>query len=443
MNKIFKVLWNKVRATSVVTDEAKTAHGKGRQGVLSTTLGAATVTGTASLLFVLSPIAMAASTITPGWNNTTVSSKDGVHNIKTNAIQGTVGINKFDQFEIVQKEIANLQFGSANKLLNFVNQQIKVDGTVNAVKDNKIGGDLYFISPQGMVVGSTGVINAGSLSVATPKQSTYDEWLTQADTPSMYADRLVDTIDSGHYAINPAGIITVNGSINAGNRIALRAKEITVGSTGALKTGVDDFANLVNIKNGTATVSAGLDPKLEFSVDSNSGDIILAARAEVESAGIISESKQGSTDQENVQATITVEKGGTVTAQGNIKATAEAGNGEYDLVKAAGSDKEGDYDFKVNEATQSYNVTATVTINGTLTAGGDIDLKAHAFNLVDNSFGFNLATITEQAGGGFANALSGSTVAYADADAVSKVVVGESGVVQAQNGSVNAEAITT
>ena len=33
MNKIFKVLWNRSRSTHVVTDETRTAHGKGRQGV--------------------------------------------------------------------------------------------------------------------------------------------------------------------------------------------------------------------------------------------------------------------------------------------------------------------------------------------------------------------------------------------------------------------------
>ena len=52
-------------------------------------------------------------------------------------------------------------------MVNTVENRISISGTVNAIRNNKIGGNLYFLSPKGMVVGSTGVINAGSLTMIT------------------------------------------------------------------------------------------------------------------------------------------------------------------------------------------------------------------------------------------------------------------------------------
>ena len=124
MNKIFKVLWNRSRSTHVVTDETRTAHGKGRQGATAVcaTSRSGFAVGLAAALAAMglglsSPL-WAASTITPGsgWNHTQVTSNNGVHNITTDAVNGTVGINKFEKFDLVAKEIANLQFGDASHL---------------------------------------------------------------------------------------------------------------------------------------------------------------------------------------------------------------------------------------------------------------------------------------------------------------------------------------
>lgn len=84
---------------------------------------------------------------------------------------GTVGLNRFTKFDVGANQIANLYFQtSANAptfdtLVNTVESQISISGTVNAVRNSKIGGNLYFLSPEGMVVGAGGVINVGSLTV--------------------------------------------------------------------------------------------------------------------------------------------------------------------------------------------------------------------------------------------------------------------------------------
>ena len=90
-------------------------------------------------------------------------------NVDTNS---SVGLNRFQDFKVVPTEIANLYFQDTkgtqvDTLVNTVVNRIDISGTVNGIRNNTIGGNLYFISPAGMVVGAGGVINAGALTVIT------------------------------------------------------------------------------------------------------------------------------------------------------------------------------------------------------------------------------------------------------------------------------------
>ena len=63
-----------------------------------------------------------------------------------------VGLNRFQSFDVGAGQIANLYFQKENgallnTLVNTVENQINISGTVNAVRNNKIGGNLYFLSP--------------------------------------------------------------------------------------------------------------------------------------------------------------------------------------------------------------------------------------------------------------------------------------------------------
>ena len=174
MNAIFKVLWNKARGQFVATDETKTAFGKGK--VRSTVQKGLS----ALLLSALAAGSVSAAGVVSGWDSTTVTADQAgkVLNVTTSKYvnDGKTGINKFSQFTVNADQIANLQFGSGQQLLNLVNAKIEIDGVVNAVKNNKIGGDLYFVSPVGMVVGTTGVINAGSLTTTITTQDQFNTW---------------------------------------------------------------------------------------------------------------------------------------------------------------------------------------------------------------------------------------------------------------------------
>ena len=434
MNKIFKVLWNRARATRVVTDETKTSCGKGRQGATTlarSSLGVLAAAAIAAFGTLADVLPARASEITPaaGWSHTSVKNNAGRYDISTDKFinANKTGINHFEKFNLSAGNIANLHFDngniSADRLVNFVNQKINVDGTLNAVKNGKVGGDLIFVSPLGMAVGTTGVINAGSLTAVAPKKGTYEEWVNylgkDMELEGTFNDAFWTNLESGNVPLNPDAVITVAGSINAGNRIALAASNVFIEQGAQLKTGIDDFASLVNItdESGAVSVSSGLaESELGFTVDESSGDIILFARADetFSDDADIPDAGDGTPLTADIHASVSVAEGASVSAKKDVVIRAEAGNAEYDTVNKA---------WVESDALDTHAVAAGVVINGAVTAGGDIDAQAYAHNWVDHSFGFNLQTIAEQVTGGWMGALAQSTFEYVDmaADAVLKV----------------------
>lgn len=261
-------------------------------------------------------------------DGTNVTFENNVANIYAEEISaaGSVGLNRFTNFDVTNGQTANLFFQktadgpTVNTLVNMVQNQINIAGTVNAVRNNQIGGHLYFLSPQGMVVGATGVINAGALTVMTPTEDffkkaaygvktittevtggettttkefvTTDIWTADAAKVQNYlalqgaylAQGKMAGIDENNeiveasIPINGSGTIAVHGTMNASTAIALSAANIDVSKTeGAeknplLQTGVV-FENTVNAGVfTTGAVKAG--EKLVATADEN-GNIIL------------------------------------------------------------------------------------------------------------------------------------------------------------------------
>lgn len=167
-------------------------------------------------------------------------------------VASKVGLNSFKTFKVVNGEIANLYFQDANgrqvdTLVNTVQNQISISGTVNAIRNGQVGGNLYFISPSGMVVGSSGVINAGSLTVMT---TGIDDITDPATALSQIG-----------YVYRPLGNspITIQGKINTANGIDLRSLSIEIsknanGDIPCLKTGMV-FNSVVNTDGLVDSVS--------------------------------------------------------------------------------------------------------------------------------------------------------------------------------------------
>lgn len=381
MNKIYKIIWNQVRGQHIVTDEAHRNRGKGSR---VSALVLCALFGT--LLAAASPGLEAAVTVTNGWTHTKISTSGNVADITTGKIvaDGKIGVNRFAEFAVAQNHIVNLKLpGSAGNLLNFVETGIEVNGTVNSVVGNAVGGNLFFVTPQGMTVGKTGVINAGSLTAVVTTQDAFKEWTTESmGTLPNVTTKLLDKMQTGEVPINPAGVITVEGSINAGNRIVLAASKIDVGKDARISNvhaAGDDFSKLVNItdESGTIVTASGVEGGLVLEEASDgSGDILLLARSD----------GSGQTINPTVNAEITV--AGSITSREDADVRALAGAGTYDLDKEL---EAGEGSFKENGSHNIASVTAKVTVTGTVEAAGNVNVSAEAQNYFGESGVIELA----------------------------------------------------
>ena len=281
-------------------------------------------------------------------------------------INDNVAINRFQQFQLDAGKIANMYFNELNRqdadvnnLVNFVDTRIDINGTVNAIQNSQIGGNLFFLSKEGMAVGKSGVINTGSLYVMTPTQDFMDAAKTIATTApdETAADKLAHitniTTDAASWQaipLNSSGTITVLGKVNAVNEVRMRAAKIGVGKNvddsavdnvasgeiaaenAHIETGVANFSDIVNIKDasGKVIVDAGLGKNLT-ATKTGSGDIVLEAyvdasndKNEIEELPVIGGTTLGTTA-ESVENTFTEQEfGASVDIYGEVNATGKA-----------------------------------------------------------------------------------------------------------------------
>lgn len=344
------------------------------------------VSAVTAIGFVMQPVAALASTITRTDNGPGVSFNDGVADVFAGKVVGDVAINKFAVFQLDANNIANMYFGEnkdgkVGNLVNFVDSRIDINGTVNAIQNEKIGGNLFFFSSDGMAVGKTGVINAGALYVATPTRTKFDEYKKLGTE----FNKIIKDEGFAEIPINASGTISVLGKVNAVNAVNLRAAKIGVGknvsgeafdnvdagatATGAsIRTGDIDFTNLVNIQNKDANVDAGLTGDLTATKDA-SGDIVLAAYNNYNDNYSVTDDFSKIAG-ESVDAELTVAQGAEVNAAGNAKLSAQALNNV--LVEKSDQYKE---NYTPSTSTNSHLYGQIVTTNATVNVDGKVEAK--------------------------------------------------------------------
>lgn len=198
-------------------------------------------------------------------------------------------------------------------------------------------------------------------------------------------------MQQGEVPLNPAGVITVNGSINAGNRITLAASQIHLESGAKLSNLETDFKDLVHIKEGqnVVTQSSVSDAIVTREADDGSGDILLLARSDSSATGSIA----GSVTKQKVEAKVKVAKGAFVKSRGNVNVSSMAGNGVYDIEKTlrpsgyeqlsaeekAKKDREIGH-FVSDGKHKLLDVSSEIRIDGVITAAKDFDVNSVAEN---------------------------------------------------------------
>ena len=175
------------------------------------------------------------------------------YDIKNQQVKDGNALNKFEDFGIKQHDVANLHMEKANHQINVVKNKIDIDGVVNAIKDNKIGGDVYFFSNAGIAVGAHGVFNVGRLTLGTNTAAggaLYEGYYyvpTQSGAAPVTFDR--DKEFYGKSAVERARLLN-DGSLWGGN---------TAGDAGI------SFAGKINAKDSVVIAAAKSDIKAESS----------------------------------------------------------------------------------------------------------------------------------------------------------------------------------
>ena len=411
--------------------------------------------------------------------------KDGVANIWADRVVDKTAVNVFNKFNLSQNEIANMYFGlkdtkhDAANLVNFVNDRIDINGTVNAIQNSQIGGNLFFLSKDGMAVGKSGVINTGSLYVMTPTADYIDNMKIVAGTAdaATAANELnaITNITKDANAwqvipVNTSGTITVLGKVNATNEVQMRAAKIGVGknvsgedlhdgendavgtikdgvvNSAYIKTGVTKFSNIVNT-DGMDISDVVLDIEAP---DKATGNIVLSAyvdgateKNDLEelpvvgaTLGPIAETVENTFVEQDFNASVdvygTVATGvETTEKKGNININATAVNSN------AAVDKSGNYiDNDNTDVAQLANVKAEVNIDGTVQAADNVTVKAEAINrYIDNSGAFAKANIAIASG----TPITGD-IAYSVLNTEANVNITSEGSVESENGNVDIDA---
>ena len=104
-----------------------------------------------------------------------ITQSGNVYRISPQADNGSFAYNRFEKFNLGSGDIANLLFGSSSTLANLVNNKISIDGIVNGIMGGQINGHLIFLSPNGIAVGASGVINAGQFTGIVPDAKEFEK----------------------------------------------------------------------------------------------------------------------------------------------------------------------------------------------------------------------------------------------------------------------------
>ena len=239
MNKIYKVVWNATRGCYVVASELVKTH----QGKKSTRRGGNILSraGTALLLaiagwgaacnFIYADVTVADQKYNGTVKTDNIANGGTQYDITNQQVNNGNALNKFDTFGITQHDVANLHLREAAHQINLVKNKIDIDGVVNAIKDNKIGGDVYFFSNAGIAVGANGVFNVGRLTLGT--NAAYGEALYNGGMEK----HLAQSAAAQAKAVSGGSDITLKGKVYAASDVVLGAGSVNVTADSVNVTG--------------------------------------------------------------------------------------------------------------------------------------------------------------------------------------------------------------
>ncbi len=258
-----------------------------------------------------------------------VTPQGNTYNIEAEKVSGDTGFRQYDKFDLTDGDIANLVYkDDYDKFLNLVDSQISINGIVNTVKDNNFyNGRAIFVSSSGIVVGATGVLNVGSLSLLNT--SGYDNLKTAYGSSDIgdlatyeYGADGYKTLVSG-----AEGTITSNGIIFARGGVEADAAMIEF-------SGTADENGVVAGWDDPAMTFTDRETAVEFFQKIVSGDVTSPDQMVMDDSGIIRLSAyttqtgdSGNPDPDNgITSTVTLDTTAMVAKEIDINAKSELGS---------------------------------------------------------------------------------------------------------------------
>ncbi len=381
--------------------------------------------------------------VTDGKTQTTVTTNGNITGVTTGTVLGSNGYNSFRTFNVDQGYTVNLVLpAGADNLLNLVNgERSTIDGVLNSIKDGQIGGNVYFINPYGVVIGSNGVVNVGSLVAVAPTKAFMEAFFNGVGDPSAASTAAVL---NGMVPLSSDGLIVVRGKINALRDIKLAAADIS--NAGMINTGAlflvakPDFSQILNVKglqtgaqvaivNGNIEILAGHDFEntgviaAEGSDGVNGGSIHIAAGNDIRLIGDSLIASSGRGQSSNAGDVIILADGNALLAsKAALDAQGGEGSGNGGLIELSAKKtltiSGGEFAVGANAGSAGSIVIdpADLIVDGDLNTNGaplpltaDKSIKIGCPTANCNN-GSNVVTISTQAldGDGFSTADSGN-----------------------------------
>lgn len=224
-----------------------------------------------------------------GRSATTIVRSGSTSDVHTGTISQGHGINSFSSFNVGAGTSVNIHApaGTAGTV-NIVNGPAShIHGAVRGMRDGAVGGALYFANPNGVVIGPSGSMSAGSVSVSTPTQGFVDGFF-DGDGQAR-AGHVRQTIDGtsprsgasvdvhgrveGYtgVTIRAGGNVNIWGEVTSGGRSSSANGRVSLEARGGVNINAGGRVDArAGSAGGTVSMRAGAD------VNVHAGSVVLA-----------------------------------------------------------------------------------------------------------------------------------------------------------------------
>ena len=334
-------------------------------------------------LALVSLSAAPARAVTPGTQNgnmivpdgrtaTSLSTSGRTTKITTSTLSGGNAYNSFSTFTEAAGNTVNLVVpGKANDLVNLVrNGAVDIEGVLNSYKNGVLGGNIIFADSYGFVVGKSGVINTGSLSVVTPTGGVMDSLISAGGVvdPVLGAQ-----IVSGNVPVSADGSVSIRGMVNAAHAVLITAHDVEIaGSFQAAAQAASRRALFEAAVNVNGLVEGG-------QIAVHDGSVQIVATGDVDVSGAVA---AGGVSQ---SGSVSIQAGGDVSLSGSIAAGAVRSGSGGSVQIVSGAD-------------MSVAATAAIRADGQGGSGGQ--MRLYADGDLDVADGATFSALGQGAGAG-------------------------------------------